>query len=168
MSRELNKELFGDLDHGQNQKPWEAAIQAPGVKLEDFRGLVHQVEVLARRLKEHETQQENARTRTHEMIGALKSRVERVGSALQAKDETAKNSAHELLAKMAMLNAKVTERSLHETKVEEMVDRYSQTVRQFEVKLSQLTKLINDQELKLAASKSALHEALRELARIKK
>lgn len=77
--------------------------------------------------------------------------------------------------KIAILEAKLSEteherdeQSSVDHKIEEMIERHNQLVRNFENKLVHVTRVLSDQEMQILNSKSALAEALNELSRFKK
>lgn len=181
MSRELNQDIFGDFTprpstpQAPMSKPSPSsttahmkAEQTNQVRAEDYRLLVHNVDTLRRRMKEYEAKLENINSRSTEMMTATKTRIERIASATHRLEDFAKLSFQEVNSKYASIASRVSERKVHDTKVEELVDRHAQVLSQFEVRLNQLQKVIGEQEMQLMNSRSALQEALREIARLKK
>jgi chromosome segregation ATPase len=53
-------------------------------------------------------------------------------------------------------------------KIESMIERHNQLVRNFENKIVHVTRVLSDQEMQLLNAQSALDEALREISRLKK
>jgi len=64
--------------------------------------------------------------------------------------------------------ARVSERSLNDTKIESMIEKHNQMVNAFEKRLMQMTKLIEDSQAQLLTTQGALEEARREIARLKR
>lgn len=185
MSRELNREIFGDIPveranstastpdfemRNLNMGISPSRSEPPNTRTstEDHRLLVHQVETLKRRMKDYELKLDAVNGRATEMMNATKSRIERIAAATHRLEEFSKLGFQEINSKYASVSSRVSERRVHDTKVEEMVDRHTQVLNQFEVRLSQMQKIINEQEMQLMNSRSALQEALREIARLKK
>ena len=174
MSRELQSDLFGDIRGPQGEvspkaRLADSAAYAPdSVSLEEWRLTVHQLDQIKKRVKDYDQKLANLNQRQTELLNAMKTRVERVASAVQRSEEYCKVNIQELNAKYATISGKMAERKLAETKIEEIVDRYSQTMNQMELRLNQLQKVINEQELQLHSSRSALQEALREITKLKK
>lgn len=181
MSRELNHELFAPSpapisESAVNERRFEAKMEdlkidpfaEPRTSPDNLRLLAHTIDTLKRRLKDYDHKIEALGGRVTEMAGALKSRVERMASAHHRIEEMVKISTQDINSKFAQLTGRVAERRVHDTKVEELVDRHNQVLNQFEVRLGQLQKIINEQEMQLLNSRSALQEALREITRLKK
>lgn len=187
MSRELNQDIFGQFTPQPPATPSKQAIAPVGtssvptstrmaprqdeantVRPEDYRLLAHNVDTLKRRMKEYEGKLESMNSRMTEMMTATKTRIERIASAVHRLEEFSKLGFQEVNSKYANLASRVSERKVHDTKVEEMVDRHTQVLSQFEVRINQLQKVINEQEMQLMNSRSALQEALREISRLKK
>ncbi|MBX9768500.1 MAG: hypothetical protein K2X47_14595 [Bdellovibrionales bacterium] len=76
--------------------------------------------------------------------------------------------AQEIRSKYAQLSGRVTERNLMETEVQSMLDRHNQVVRNFENRMTQMQRLIENQQMLLMNSQAALEESRRELARLKR
>ncbi|MCB0366762.1 MAG: hypothetical protein H6624_10745 [Bdellovibrionaceae bacterium] len=174
MSRELNRELFPDLQP-QNKsaalphQEREARIEslAPVLK-EDWQILVAKIDILKKRIQEVETRQENFESRVSEWTAAVKSRFERFNSAGSRMEQFLKNVIHEVNEKFANLSSRVAERRLQETKIEEMMDRHNQVLQGYESRLSQIQKLVHEQEIQLMGAKASLEDARREIARLKR
>ena len=126
------------------------------------------MDALRRRQKEQEAKVEGLESRMSEFMSVCKARIERVGSALQRLEEFFKTSLQDLKSKHAAVSGRLNERKVADSKIEDLVHRHTQTVQNFEVRVSQLQKVISEQELQLMNSKAALKEAQREIARLKK
>ena len=163
MARELNRELFGTSPVGAAGEPAEAA--APAAEL---RRVILRVEALNRRLKEFEARGETVNSKVDDVIKQNKQRFERVQGHFQNQNELIKNGFGDLHQKLAHVASRVNERKVNDGVVKEMVDRHTQIVQGFEVRLNQLQRLIGEQELQLINARSELKEALHELARLKK
>ncbi len=193
MSRELNREIFGEHTPPavQPQPKQEAWLKEPlpprdlsqashpsrdqlredvgaSVRPEDQRLVNHHLETLKRRMKDYEYKLDGINSRMTEMMSATKARIERIAAATHRVEEFSKMGFQEVNSKYAAVSSRVAERKIHDTKVEEMVDRHAQVLNQFEVRLNQMQKIIHEQEMQLINSRSALQEALREIARLKK
>lgn len=178
MSREINKDLFGIRETpafegrrtpGGSPSPSQMSPMDVGfeVREEDWRILINQVEQLKRRNKELEAKIETNTSRMDDLLRAAKTRIDRVGAATQRLEEMSKMKFQEMTAKLSTLAGKVTERKVADTKIEQMVSRYNQSLQGFELRTQQLQKLISEQEMQIHNYKSALNEAQREIARLK-
>jgi hypothetical protein len=176
MSRELNRDIFGEFTPPSLSTPakndaWSKETLPPRqepAKVEDARLVGHHVETLKRRMKDYEYKLDALNSKMTELMSATKARIERIAAATHRAEEFSKMGFQELNSKFASISGRVSERRVHDTKVEEMVDRHAQVLNQFEVRLNQLQKIIGEQEMQLMNSRSALQEALREIARLKK
>ena len=175
MSRELNPDLFPevkrvesppDSEKGQGWARGEPSVAL--AKEEDLRILSGQVELIKRRLKEHESRMETANTRLNDFINAVKGKFDRVSGFAQRLEEFAKSGMNDLNLKQAQVLSKLNERKVSDAKIQELVDRHNQLVQSFELRLTQMQKVIAEQEIQLMSSRAELKEAQRELARIKR
>jgi chromosome segregation ATPase len=174
MARELNRELFanrmGADAQGTNQNPAQGqnAPQTHYAKAEDIRQLYLHVESVSKRLKEFETALTQIRTKQDSGSEQSKMRFERVQGHFQRQTEMVQTSFSDIHQKIAQVVSRLNERRLSENVVKEMVDRHSQAVQAFEVRLQQVQKVISEQEMQLMNARSELREALQELAKLKR
>jgi len=166
MTRELNRDLFPTTEpKSAPSAPAEGEIPA---SKEDIRVLGYQIETLWKRVKDMEPKVEKNHTRLQELGSSSKLRFERVQNHIQRQTEGVQGQFGDIHAKIAQLLSKVNESRLAEGRIQEIVDRHSQVVQSFEVRIQQLKKLITEQELQLSASRSELKDALKEISRLKK
>ena len=174
MSRELNRELFPDLlppersaalPHKQREVQVESL--APVLK-EDWQILVAQISVLKKRLKDLESRHETFQNRVSEWTKATKSRFERFNSAGSRMEQFLKGTIQEINEKFAQLTSRVAERRLQDNKIQQMMDRHNQVLQGYETRLTQIQKLVHEQEIQLMGAKGTLEEARREIARLKR
>lgn len=76
--------------------------------------------------------------------------------------------AADLRQKYSHLSSKTTEGNLSNLKTQALVDKHTHVLRQFESRTTQLTRVIEEQEFQLMNYKSALDEARKEIAKLKK
>lgn len=169
MSRELNPEFFPEARRSAlPSQESKNKIESPPVAAEDFRLLASQVEMLKRRYKESEARLETTNTRLNDLINGSKVRFERLLGNLQRMDEMAKTAIQDLNQKQSQLASRINERRVGDAKIQELVDRHNQLVQSFEVRITQMQKVMAEQEMQLMTSRSELKEAQRELARMKR
>ncbi|MGE4133094.1 MAG: hypothetical protein AB7F86_15740 [Bdellovibrionales bacterium] len=168
MARELNQELLATFrGHAPQPERQEAAGSAP-VKSEEVRLLQLHIENLSKRNKEFESKLASMTTKMEEMTAQNKQRFERVQGHFQRQNEILQSGFGDVNAKIAQVVSRVNERRVEDSAVKEMVERHSQVVQSFEIRLQQLQRVISEQELQLASARSELKEAIREIARLKK
>ncbi|NCN40086.1 hypothetical protein GW916_02445 [bacterium] len=169
MSRELNRDLFpSDKDSARKSVQGDTQVDEVAASKEDLRVLSYQIETLWKKVKEMDPRLERTQTRVQELSSSCKLRFERVQSHLQRQAEGTQGQFGDMHAKVAQLLSKVNETRLAENRIQEIVDRHQQVVRSFEARLTQLKKLVSEQELQLSASRAELKDALKEISRLKR
>jgi chromosome segregation ATPase len=166
MARELNRELFGNRG---GVEP-EVTSAAPGnyAKADDIRVLHLHIESISRRMKEFESRVETMHTKVEELTTQSRARFERVQSHFKGQTEMLQNALSDVHQKIAQVVSRMNERKLSESVVKEMVDRHTNVVQTFEVRLQQMQKVMSEQEMQLMHARSELKQALQELSRLKK
>lgn len=186
MGRELNKDLFesSDMSAASNAVSANSKVPSPPhfpgwaspapepvphfLREEDWKLMQTQVEELKRRSKDQDETLESTNRKLNELATASKVRIERLSAATMRLEEYVKSSMQELNAKLATVMSKVNERKLSENQIQELIDRHTHIVRNFEVRLNQLQKVVSDQEMQIMNSREAVQEAQREMARMKR
>ena len=171
MARELNHELFGEGDGRPESRARLTHAQETSVDVargEDVRRLTLGVEATARKFKEFEARMETMQAKLEESARQNKQRFERVQGHFQNQNEAVKNGFGDLHQKIAQVASRANERKISEGVIRDMVDRHAQAVQSFEVRLTQLQRLISEQELQLINARSELKNAMIEMARLKK
>lgn len=167
MPRQLNPELFG------SQKPAQEPVSQPAaapkwLKEEDGKVLALRLEALRKKLKELEAAIETQNGRSKDTQEGLKSRFERIQQHMQRQDAQLQANTQDVHNKLAKVVSRLNERLTSDSKIEELMDRQQQVLQGFELRLSQMQKIITEQELMLAAARSELKEAQREITRLKR
>lgn len=139
-----------------------------GPKDEEFRMMVSQFELLKRKMKEQEARIEMTNSRLTEFVGAAKVRFERLAGMHQRLEELVKANLQDLTNKQAQVISRINERKVGDAKIQELVDRHNQLVQNFELRMSQLQKVVAEQEMQLITSRSELKDATQEIMRLKR
>lgn len=170
MARELNRDLFATRPQvNQETGPGNGAPRPETfAKADDVRMLHLHIESMNKRMKEFESRLETLHTKVEDMLKINKQRFERVQGHFQNQSELVKNAFADMHGKMAQVVSRVNERKVSDGVVKDMVDRSTQVVQGFEVRLQQLQRVISEQELQLTNARSQLKDALQELGRLKK
>lgn len=170
MARELNRELFGGGSNRDNLEPEKTgqSQQVVYAKADEVRVLHLHIENLSKRMKEFESRVETMHTKVEDVVVQNKQRFERVQSHFKAQNESFQSGIGDINNKIAAVVSRVNERKISENIIKEMVERHSQLVQSFEVRMQQLQKVISEQELQLMNARSELKAALQELTRLKK
>jgi len=175
MSRELNRDLFGEINNSSlpNSRPTARKPEMPsmggmtGVTSEDVKLLGYQVETMAKKVKEFEARMETLASKWEEFSGTAKLRFERIQGSFQRQSETLQSNFRDIHSKIATVASRTNERKIIETTTQEMMDRHNQMVLSFEARLQALQKTMSEQEYQLLNTKSELKDALKEIARLK-
>lgn len=170
MARELNRELFGNRATGAPETGPAATAASGGAfaKAEEVRVLHLHIETLAKRMKEFESRVETLHTKVDDLVKMNKQRFERVQGHFNNQGEVIKSGFADINNRIAQVVSRVNERKVADGVVKEMVERSTQIVQGFEVRLQQLQRVINEQELQLTNARAQLKDALQELSRLKK
>ena len=171
MARELNRELFGGFGNRENAERDSNAAQAPQpvyAKADEVRVLHLHIESLSKRMKEFESRVEVLTTKVENMVAQNKQRFERVQGHFQRQTEMVQGGFADVNAKMAQVVSKVNERKVSDSVVKEMVERQASLVQTFEVRMTQLQRVISEQEMQLMSGRGELKEVMQEFARLKK
>ncbi len=167
MPRELNPELFGSKKPAP--EPVSTAPSQPSwLKEEDGKVLALRLEALRKKLKELEAAIETQNGRQKDGQEGLKVRFDRIQQHMQRQDSQMQANSQDVHNKLAKIVSRLNERLTSDSKIEELMDRQQQVIQSFELRLSQMQKIINEQELMLAAARSELKEAQREITRLKR
>ncbi len=185
MTKELNPDLFGGDPSGapaarmgasgsaphEAEAEWGAYAMGPTpADLREFRENERdkEIKILKGKLRESEAKLADLEAKVADQMRAASLRTERVNQRLAQLEVSFNQRIEELNEKMAQTMGKVHERRLTETKVEEMVDRHNNLVRNFEARLAQLTRALSEREIQLMNLATVNEEARRELARLKR
>lgn len=168
MPRELSKDLF-ELTSVKAQQ----TAELPTLKntyspvIENEKVQTH-LELLKRKIKEQDAKIEMLASKVHELIEGAKLRFERSASFQNRTDEYLKSMQQDSAAKYAQLAGRLNERRVADTKIQEMIERHTQLVQNYELRLTHLQKVIAEQEMQLVAARSELRETQKELLRLRR
>jgi chromosome segregation ATPase len=166
VARELNRDLFMD----KLKEELEASVPPPTsfAKAEDMKHVSLSVEHNHRRLKELESRIEQVSRKMDEMTTGNKQRFERVQGHFHRQTEMIQTANNDVNGKLSHLASRVNERKVSENQIKELVDRHQQMVQSFEARMTQLQRVLSEQEMQLMGTRAELQEAVREIARLKK
>ncbi|MCB0422354.1 MAG: hypothetical protein KDD61_15250 [Bdellovibrionales bacterium] len=177
MSRELNGTLFGNVPSltSANEmgvhpvsapKPSDSSKSIESAQKElVVKELIEEIRALKRKVYDLENRTTASESRLHSLATASKSHMERVQGAIHRLDGALKNSVQELTSKFSLLSGKFTEQRVSDTKIQALIDRHNSVIQSFEQRVTQLQKVISEQELKILNYHSTLEEMRRELQR---
>lgn len=174
MSRNLDPSLFGHeenwhRDVGMRLRKEERLQEAfPEMSSEELHLEQKMGERNRRRLEKLESTTERMASKFEEVSKLHHLKFERLAQGLARLDEILHRSNQEAAGKLAHLSGKVNERKLFETKIQDMIDRHNQIVQNFEQRITQLQRVLSEQELQLANYSAALEEARQTMVRMKR
>ncbi len=140
MQREINPQLFRQPKNETSQ----SSALTPSSKLIPQR--------IENDLKELSAQVHQLRTQNQ----MLERKVEQM--SLQYQD---------LSTKHAIVSSKVNERKVADVKIHDLIDRHNTLIMNFENRMTHMSRIMNEQEMKLYNATAALEEARREIARLR-
>ena len=160
MQKELNPELFGE-SHAKSRVFEQPAVNQMGVlehKVAEARAEVRQIsENLAKVVGQ-----------INEFIRGSQNKFDRIHQTLQKLEQNGHALNGEAAQKINQIHNRLGERKTMDLKIQEMMDRHNSVLRSFEVRLSQMQKILSEKEAQLVASQSALNETKMEIARLKR
>jgi len=169
MSRELNRDLFGEtvsveIPSRPMAKKNEAQMIATN---EDVKLLGYQVDTMTKKIKEFESRMETLASKWDEFSSTAKLRFERIQGNFQRQTEALQNSFKDIHSKIATVASRTNERKMSEVGTQEMMERHQQVVQSFEARLQGLQKTISEQQYQILGLKAEMKDLLKELGKTK-
>lgn len=171
MSRELNRELFGEPAQkpvAPRSAPPRPSTEMAAATTEDLNVVGFQIQSVVRKLKEFESKLELITSKSDELSAMSKLRFERIQGHFQRQAEGFQATVRDIHSKIATVASRINERKMSDATIADMVERHQQLVQTFEVRLQQLQKVMSEQELQLVSSRAELRAAMKELERLKR
>jgi hypothetical protein len=134
----------------------------------DFKVLEAQVQQVKAVLGQFERRLDQLTARQNELARDSQSRLDRLDNQMIRLEDGISRLTNDTSQRVAALAARINERKVSDTKVQELMDRHNLMVRNFENRLSAMQKLAADQEQALLSAFAALEDARAELARLKR
>ena len=148
MSRTLNPQLFGPNE-------------TPAIKVDAG----HQQ--VTKRLRDLEAQVEAVNQKMDRWAQILDGRIQQLHQSQKNLHEQIKMITDGFNKQMAQLHSKINERKTADVKTQELFERHNQLVHNFEVRINQIQKLSNEQEMKLMTYQATYDEILREIRNLR-
>lgn len=178
MHRELNPQLFGTQTAaekiGQPVDPSRPAAGIMGAGAEaagaaqngripyvpnEIKALEHQVSTLRVALLQSEKRADSLASKLEDVSRMVHGRLERFSQAITRVEDLQSQQYQDVAQKFAAIAAKVNERKISDTKIQELIDRHNTIIRNFENRLTSLQRIISEQELALHNAHAALEES---------
>ena len=163
MQRELNPQIFGNLP-----KPEPKAADPVSFLPNEVKNLESQIHQLRGLLVQIEKRVEKMQTAIDESLKLTHSRMERLTQSFNRLESSHNQIQQDVQSRFSQLAGKVNERRLTETKMQDMLDRHNELVRNFENRLLHSQRVSTEQEHQLLNTHAALEEARQEINRLKR
>ncbi|MES2768583.1 MAG: hypothetical protein V4596_05490 [Bdellovibrionota bacterium] len=110
----------------------------------------------------------SANSNMMEFLNESKLKMNRIAQKMANFEDRLAGVTQEMRATHAKLSSRFTERGLAEHKIEALIERQNSVINSFEKKMAQMSKVIEDSNLQLLRTQSALEDARREIAKLKR
>lgn len=191
MNRELDPQLFGastggaagSISHGTNMghsasSRYEVRGAPPEPRTEpgkpvpfpalDIKVLEAQVTQMKAVMQQFDRRLDQLGAKVGELARDNQGRLDKYGQQLVRLEDGLSRLTRDSADRFASVVARVNERKVQDSKIQEMMDRHNLLVRNFENRLESLQRLAGDQEQALLSAFAALEDARAELARLKR
>jgi DNA repair exonuclease SbcCD ATPase subunit len=172
--RELNPSLFGSQPPQSRPVAREPVVRkneterrVPYAALE-IKSLEEKLTSVRSGVGQMEKRTEMLAGKMEELAQTVHVRLERVAQNMARVEEAHAHAQSENAHRLASVIAKVNERKVSDSKIQDMLDRHNTIVRGFENRLTNLQRLVTEQEMTLHSAQAALEDARNEIARLKR
>jgi chromosome segregation ATPase len=103
-----------------------------------------------------------------EFLNESKLKINRLTQKLANFEDRLDGLTQEVRTANSRLSSRFNERGLAEHKIEALIERQNSVINSFEKRMNQMTKNLEDSQLQLIRTQSALEDARREIAKLKR
>lgn len=114
------------------------------------------------------TSQSTINANMMEFLNESKIKMNRMTQKMANLEDRVDAITQEMRATHTRLSTRFNERALAESKVEALIERQNSIINSFEKRMTQMARVIEDSQLQLLKTQSALEDARREIAKLKK
>jgi hypothetical protein len=161
MQKELNPELFGD------QQSLRSRLYEP-VQVNPMKLMEDKIFEMKKQILDLTESLGHFAAQVDEALKSQQLRIDKVFPMLQKLEANDQVLNQEAAQKIGQLQMRIGERKIVDAKIQEMVDRHNSLVKSFEVRMSQMQKMLADREAQALTAQAALNETKMELARLKR
>lgn len=172
MRKELNPELFG-VQHMPKGLSTDTGLSGyvqsegdPGVTL--VKDHEAKIQELKQQLHRQAEQFSSWASQITEFVKGTHLKFERLQQHISRLEQNHHQLQTEVTQKISHIQSKLGERKSIDQKTNEMVDRHNSVLRSYEVRMSQLQRLISERESQVVQAQSALNETKMEITRLKR
>lgn len=162
-TRELNPALFGEKS--ESSKVLDGTTQSQLPHLMQTEQKVNEMKLQMAAMAEHVGKLTEQFT---EFVKSSQLKFERIQQYLQKLEQNDHQIVSESTQKFSQINTRLGERKSTDNKIHEMVDRHNSVLKSFEMRLTQMQKLIMEKEAQLLTAQAALNETKMEISRLKR
>jgi DNA repair exonuclease SbcCD ATPase subunit len=172
MQRELNPELFGEGKSARTARteatPGAAVAPTGAPETTTFLNLDRQVLEMRQLLATLGEELRKVAAQSQEFMKTSHLKLERLQQQVMRLEQSHNGMAQEAGQKFHMLSQRMGERKALDQKIQDMVDRHTQVIKSFEVRMSHLQRLLTEKEAQFMNAQTALNEMKMELSRLKR
>ncbi|MBX2987545.1 MAG: hypothetical protein KF802_06580 [Bdellovibrionaceae bacterium] len=166
MQKELNPEIFGERRAARTTPAETIPVGLPETAgfLNVDRQILelrNQVLMVGEELKKMAAQAQEFMKVSHLKLERLQQQVHRLE---QSHNGLVQETGH----KISQMGHRLAERKALDSKIQEMVDRHTNVIKSFEVRMNHLQRLLSEKEAQVVGAQAALNEAKMELSRLKR
>ncbi|OQW50297.1 MAG: hypothetical protein A4S09_00445 [Proteobacteria bacterium SG_bin7] len=155
MQRELSPNLFKDEQTPRTQSTSQVSHQV-SLANSNTKVVNDNIEALSRRIESFET-------RFEQITKNITLRMDRTMTMISHVQTQINHVSNDVNEKIVQVSAKINERRLSESRTEDMIERHNTVVKTLEARLTQMHRLLTEQQTQIHSFASALNEARAEL-----
>lgn len=166
MNKELNPELFGERRATRSAAP-EASL-ASSHDTGGFLNLDRQMLDLKQQNVMATEELKRLAAHVQEFMKATHLKLERLQQQVGRLEQSHNGMVQETGQKLSQIGMRFNERKSIDAKIQEMVDRHTNVIKSFEVRMNHLQRLLADKESQIVTAQATLNEAKMEISRLKR
>jgi len=166
MQKELNPELFGERRQPRTKAAETASPAAP--ETASFLNLDRQVMDIRQQMSQLGEEIKRLAAQAQEFMKVSHLKMERLQQQVMRLEQSHNGLAQESGHKLTQMGLRLSERKSLDSKIQEMVDRHTNVIKSFEVRMNHLQRLLSEKDAQVVGAQAALNEAKMEIARLKR
>lgn len=164
LKKQLHPGLFEENRRSQFGSGFDPGAGSEQIELASLQGVAE-----AKRIeKRFESWRSELTMKVDEALRSIKLASEAQTNKVQSLEARFENALLEVRTKLQSLGTKVTDSHMADMKTQALMDRHTQLLRQFETRVGQLQKVIEEQEFQILNYQASLEESRRELSKLKR
>lgn len=167
MHKELNPDLFGERRTPKTTSH-ESGLGASVAETPGFLNVDRQILELKHQVSGVGEEFKKLSSQVQEFMKVSHLKMERLTQQVQRLEHSHNGLVQDSGQKIGQIGHRLAERKNLDQKIQEMVDRHTNVIKSFEVRMNHLQRLLADKEAQAAVAQTALNEAKMELSRLKR